>query len=102
MPAAKKSSAKRIMKDMGKIVDIVSPIKISKKSSTAKSGKFTPLQKAEVRAVKAGAKSAKLSGTMSKASRNSMQLNQEFNQGYISGKKDIAAFKRNQAKKKKK
>lgn len=69
-----------------------------KKSSTVKSGKFTPLQKAEVRAVKSGAKAAKATGTMSKASRNSMQLNQEFNQGYISGKKDIASVKRNTAK----
>ena len=58
----------------------------------------TPLQKAAVKAVKAGAKAAKATGTMSKASRNSMQLNQEFNQGYISGKKDIAAVKRNAAK----
>lgn len=60
----------------------------------------TPLQKAAVKAVNAGAKAAKSSGTMSSKSRNSSQMAQEFNAGYISGKKDIAAFKRNQAKKK--
>lgn len=58
----------------------------------------TPLQKAAVKAVKAGAKAAKLPGTMSSKSRNSSQMAQEFNAGYISGKKDIAAAKRNTAK----
>lgn len=58
----------------------------------------TPLQKAAVKAVKAGAKAAKLPGTMSAKSRNSSQMAQEFNAGYISGKKDIAAVKRNAAK----
>lgn len=60
----------------------------------------TPLRKAEVRAIKAGAKDAKAPMTMNQKARNSMQLNAEYNAGYISGKKDMAAFKRNQAKKK--
>lgn len=58
----------------------------------------TYIRKAEIKAIKSGSKAAKATGTMSKASRNSMQLNEEFNKGYISGKQDIAAFKRNQAK----
>lgn len=65
-------------------------MKASKKSSA--------LNKAGVKAVKAGAKAAKLPGTMSAKSRNSSQMAQEFNAGYISGKKDISAAKRNAAK----
>lgn len=60
----------------------------------------TPLRKAEIRSIKAGAKAAKDPMTMNKTARNSSQLSAEYNAGYIAGKKDMAAFKRNQAKKK--
>jgi hypothetical protein len=61
---------------------------------------FKALKKAEVKAIKSGAKAAKDPMTMSKAARNSGQLAKEFNQGYISGKQDMAKFKRAAAKKK--
>ena len=60
--------------------------------------KNTPLRNAEIKAIKAGAKAAKAPTSLSKVARNSMQLNTEYNQGFISGKQDMAAFKRNQAK----
>jgi hypothetical protein len=66
----------------------------------AKPKSTSPLRKAEVKAVKAGAKAAKSPTTMSKTARGSSQMSAEYNAGYISGKKDIAAFKRNQGKKK--
>ena len=63
-----------------------------------KRGKFTG--KIDVKQVKAGAKAAKLPMTMSGKSRSSSQLSDDYNAGYIAAKKDIAAAKRNQAKKK--
>ena len=68
--------------------------------AAAKKKAATPLRKAEVKAIKSGAKAAKDPMTMSKAARNSGQLAREFNQGYISGKQDMAKFKRAAAKKK--
>lgn len=69
-----------------------------KKNPATRMGRLVPLEKAEVRAVKAGAKAAKNPMTMNKTARGSSQMSAEYNAGYIAGKKDIAAFKRNQAK----
>ena len=78
--------SKRYMTSTGDTAsDVVS---VKKKTGT------TALRKAEVKAIKSGARAAKDPMTMSKAARNSGQLAREFNQGYISGKRDIAASKR--------
>ena len=55
------------------------------------------LQKPNVVEVKRGAALAKLPGTLSGVSRRVRENNENYNAGYISGKKEIAAAKRNTA-----
>ena len=60
------------------------------------------IQKPNVAEIKRGAADAKRPGTLSGLSRSVRGNNQDYNAGYIAGKKEMAAFMRQQSKKKKK
>ena len=104
MPAAKKKVTPAT-KTSGKAFKAEAPMK-SKDGKVYTSGTqySNRNEKPDARLIKAGATIAKRKETLSgtKGTRTALADSKSFNAGYISGKQDIAAFKRNQAKNKKK
>lgn len=72
-----------------------------KKMSPKKLGDMPLSGKINISEVKRGAANAKRPGTLSGVSRTVREKSADYNAGYIAGKKELAAFMRQQAKKKK-
>lgn len=98
--AAPKKKAIPVTKASAKSTGKAKAIPINKKALDAKQAKLTAMDKASYqKGLSAGLKASKMPGMSAKSSAQFDQA-RGYSAGVISGKQDIAKFKRNQAKKK--